>query len=177
MSADERTPSVSDRVRLGEVNGVFGVRGEVRLFLENPTSSTLRIARDVVLVLPDGRERACRLRARSGAGKRVLGIIDGVQTPEQAAGLLGAQLFIARSELPEPEPGEYYVHDLVGLPVLNPEGTALGVLTEVMPGVKDVWVLDTDAGEKMMIASLENVLAVDLVGRRIVVSADALSEE
>ena len=60
----------SDRVELGEVVGVFGVWGEVRLFLANPASDTLHQSRTVVLVMPDGVERPVRMVVRPGAGKR-----------------------------------------------------------------------------------------------------------
>lgn len=175
--ADTAPESAPDSLELGEIVGVFGVRGEVRVFLANPASDTLREPRNVTLMMPQGVARPARLVVRPGAGKRLLGRIDGIDTPERAALLKGARIVIARSELPEPEPGEYYVHDLIGLPVFDTTGLSIGALADVIPGAKDIWVIETDQGEELMVASVENVVSVDVPGRRIVVAEGALASE
>ena len=64
----------SDEVRLGRVNGVFGVRGEVRLFLHNRETELFEgVGCNVTLVSPEGERQERLLKSRSGAGKRVLG--------------------------------------------------------------------------------------------------------
>jgi hypothetical protein len=40
---------------------------------------------------------------------------------------------------------------------------------------RDIWVIQTDAGEGFVIASPENVVSVDVPGRRLVVAVGALS--
>jgi len=158
------------------VNGVFGVHGEVRLMLHHREGETLFSSRNVTLVSPSGERRAVRVIARPGAGKRVLARLEGVTTPEAAAAFMGWAIVVDRAELPAPADGEYYIHDLLDLPVFDEAGVALGTLADVVTGQeRDIWVVQTDSGEGFVIASPENIVSVDVPGRRLVVAVGALS--
>jgi 16S rRNA processing protein RimM len=50
---------------------------------------------------------------------------------EAAERLTNTQLFVDRDRLPAPEPDEYYLADLIGLPAFAPNGAALGVVSSV----------------------------------------------
>jgi len=163
-------------VELGRVSGVFGVHGEVRLFLHNPESELLDQPRDVILVGRDGRRRKARLSARSGAGKRILGRIDGITTPEQARELMEERIAIAKSALPEPEEDEWYVHQLVGL-AATVGGERIGTVIDVhATDAGDI--LEIDLGEESVFvpAIRELVLEVDVAGGRVEIDPQAFAE-
>jgi 16S rRNA processing protein RimM len=150
-----------DAVVLGEIVGVFGIHGELRVHLHHREGATLAEPRDVELVTAAGR-RTVRMGIRSGAGKRIIGRIDGVDTPEAAAALMGARIEVDRASLPVPEEGEYFVHDLLGLRVVDDAGTEHGTITDVVAGPVDVWVLGD--GAAFVMATKEAIRAVDLEG-------------
>ena len=80
----------------------------------------------------------------------------------------GTPLEVRREDLPQPEPGEYYAFQLVGLAVEEEGGRALGVVTDVAPGVaNDVLELDSGVALPMVEACVREV---DLDGRRILVA-------
>jgi len=80
----------------------------------------------------------------------------------------GAALQVRRADLPEPEPGEYYAFQLVGLVVEEAGGRILGNVEEVAPGVaNDVLELDSGLALPMVEACVREV---DLEGRRILVA-------
>ena len=144
--------------------------------LHHRKGETLFSARNVTLVSPSGERRVVRVVARPGAGKRVLARLDGVTTPEAAASYMGWAIVVDRSELPPPAAGEYYIHDLLELPVFDDAGAALGILADVVAAQeRDIWVVQTDTGEGFVIASPENIVSVDVPGRRLVVAVGALS--
>ncbi len=87
---------MADEVHLGHVSGVFGVRGELRLFLHNPQTALFSEPAPVFLLLPDGSRQRRTLVIRSGAGKRILGKLEGVHSPEAAEAYIGAELLIDR---------------------------------------------------------------------------------
>ncbi len=165
-----------DEIVLGEVVGVFGFRGELRVHLHARESTTLREVKPVALVMPDGSRRATRMRVRTGAGKRILGTADGIDTDEAARACIGARIVIAREHLPAPAAGEFYVHDLIGLAVQDDDGNVLGTLADVVPGAVDVWVVELPDGEDaFLVATKEAVRALEPAQGRIVVDPAALS--
>ena len=165
-----------DEVRLGYVSGVFGVRGEVRLFLYNPASRLLWSLGRVVLVGPQGERTAVALSVRHGAGKRVLGRLEGVSDPEAARALTGHELVVAKAALPNVAPGTFYHHQLLGLPVHEESGGLLGSLVAIhTTGEVDVWEVRGRRETHYIPAMQEEILRV-MPGDRIVV-CDGGAEE
>jgi len=162
------------RVALGQISGVFGFRGEVRVLLHHPESPTLRQERSVFLLGPDGQERSVCMQVRKGAGRRILGRIAGVDTEEAARTLMGWKIEIERQNLPPVQEGEYYVQDLLGLPVIEPDGKVIGFLEEVVAGVQDIWIVAPEVGDPLfLLATPENIQKVDLQAGQIHVAAGA----
>ncbi len=169
-------------VLVASINGVFGVRGEVRLFLHDRQSRTLSEPRRVTIISPAGERRDVGISVRSGAGKRVIAKIEGIETPEDAHDYMDWSVVVPRSALPATAPGEYYVHDLLDLPVFEREAaesdptldTPLGKLEDVVAGERDVWVITGDDGaERFLVAGPGEVLEVDLAGGRLVIRRGA----
>lgn len=166
----------TDEVRLGYVSGVFGVRGEVRLYLYNPTSRLLWSTPEIVLVGPDGDRRTVSLAVRDGAGKRVLGRLGGVGNPESARGLIGHEMVLPKEALPAIEQDTFYHHQLLGLPVETESGETLGKLAAIhTTGEVDVWEVRGRTETHYIPAVHEEILQVQ-PGRRVVV-ADGGEEE
>lgn len=168
----------SSPIELGKVVGVFGTRGELRVYLHNPVDSVLERPTQVILRGPSGREIATSLVVRPGAGRRILGRVEGVGTPEQARELMGATILVERASLPEPAPGEFYVTDLLGLRVVDADGQDLGRLSDVIEGPVDAWVVERGRGqpEAFVMAEAGNIVAVEMAAGRVVVRVGALSE-
>ncbi|MFH1468701.1 MAG: ribosome maturation factor RimM [Pseudomonadota bacterium] len=156
----------AEEVALGRIIGIFGVRGEVRLLLFNPDSDWLfERPRPVVIRSPAGEAREVRLAVRPGAGKRVLGAIPGVTDRDGARALMGWDIVVPRGALPAPEPGEWYVEDLLGTPARTTEGRDLGVLREIHPGNPvDVWEFSGPGGTTWLPALAENLVEVAAEG-------------
>jgi 16S rRNA processing protein RimM len=80
----------------------------------------------------------------------------------------GAELCVSRAELAAPGEDEYYVFQLVGLPVEEDGGRILGRVQEVAPGVAND-VLELDTGVALPVVE-DCVLSVDLERGRILVA-------
>jgi len=80
----------------------------------------------------------------------------------------GCELAVLRETLAEPEPGSFYVFQLVGLKVVEDGGATLGLVADVAPGVaNDVLELDSGLALPLVAAC---VRSVDLEARQIVVA-------
>jgi 16S rRNA processing protein RimM len=125
-------------IHWGRIVGVFGLDGAVRVLSHHRESTLFDAPRDAWLRPGDGSpDRAVRLVVRPGPGGRIIGRIDGVADRDAAAALRGADILVERASLPPPEPGEFYVGDVVGQPVRH-EGREVGRLIWVHAGAVDI---------------------------------------
>lgn len=94
--------------------------------------------------------------------------LQGLETDLEVKELRGAAIYAERSALPPPEEGEYYVSDLVGLPVLDADsGEMVGTFAGVESAGQDRWWVQ---GEGKMIpvpATKRYIRLVDIVSRKI----------
>ena len=81
----------------------------------------------------------------------------------------GAALEVPATELPQPEEGSFYVFQLVGLPVEEESGRALGRVEDVEPGVAND-VLRLDSGIALPLVE-DCIRSVDVEAGRIVAAA------
>lgn len=160
-------------IELGHLSGIFGISGEVRVFLHNPATDTFDDPRLVVLIRPDGARFRATLTIRPGAGKRILGRIVGLQDRDRAAGLMGWKILVHRDDLPPPDDG-FYVHDVIGWPVVQGE-RGVGTVAGIHPTDGDD-ILEIVAGDDVHFVPLiaRWVRQVDFERRQIVLSGDAL---
>ena len=160
-------------ILLGKIVGVHGVRGELKL--ESYTEPRVQIfsyrpwlMRSVAgeKIIDD-----CRGRAQ---GKGLVAELPGVADRDAAAALVGTEIWVARSALPAPKPGEYYWSDLEGLEVVTTAGVTLGRVSHlVATGANDVLVVK-DAERERLIPFLvgQYVTNVDLDAGRMTVDWD-----
>jgi len=162
-------------VRIGHVNGVFGLGGDVRVFLYNPASDLVGQEFNAWLVSPDGDRADVRIWLRRGSGRRVLGRIEGVASPEAARALKDYELVVADDELPQEHDGEWYHRDLLQTAVQTESGAALGHIQSIVEGPgMDTWVIRGDDGEVWVHVRLEDLIEVRPSERIIVRDAAVL---
>ncbi len=173
MATPAKSRAGPDEVSLGEVVGIFGTAGEVRLHLHNRTSQFFSKGREVWLVAPDGGRERVHLKTRPGAGGRVIGRVRGLRFRDEARALMGHELVVAKVELPRAPEGEYYHHQLVGLRVETGDGQVLGHLAEIhSTGPVDMWVVHTDDGDEISVPALKELVeTVDVAGGRVILRA------
>lgn len=89
--------------------------------------------------------------------------LRGLEDRAEAEGLAGSELGLLRSELEEPEEGEYYWTDLIGLTVLDSEGREVGRVANLFDsGAHDILVVRAGDREVLIPAIPEMVAEVDL---------------
>ena len=104
-------------------------------------------------------------------GPVVLVKLAGVNTREAADALRGSWVFAEEEELPPLEEGEFFLHDLKGLPDQTETGERIGYVREVLrlPG-QDKLVVEQKNGREVMIPLVpELVPEINLEEKRIVI--------
>jgi 16S rRNA processing protein RimM len=160
------------RVVLGKVGALYGVRGWVKLwsFTEPPDNlldyAELEMGRG-------GSWEPVRLVEGRRHGDALVARFEGCSSRDEAALLVGAELAVARDQLPRPGRGEYYWTDLVGLRVVTTGGVELGQIEQMMAtGANDVMVVQGDRERLVPFVPGRYVSEVDLAGGRIIVDWD-----
>ena len=159
-------------VILGRIGAPHGVRGRVRVqSYARPPESILEFRQWWLDAGDDW-----HVRTHSGAEVRANGIVvslEGCDSREAAAALRHAAIAVPRSELPTPEPDEYYWFDLVGLQVETTEGVSLGQVDHLFEtGANDVLVVRGERERLIPWVQGRFVQSVDIAAGRIVVDWD-----
>ncbi len=97
-------------------------------------------------------------------------LLEGVRDRTAAEGLRGVRILVRREDLPEPDADEVYLHDILGLDVLeDATGRRLGVLEHVeFPNGQEVWSIRTDDNKEILFPAVEEFIAAfDLENGRI----------
>ena len=164
--SDEK--SSGDIVEVGKIVGVHGVSGELKILSYGDGTECLGLAELTLKV--ENSEKSYRVdEARPHKGV-LLVKLSGVKTKEAAKELVGGLVMIPRSNLPKPEPGEYYHIDLIGLRVVTEDGLELGRLTDIITtGANDVYEIVGDDKELLLPAIEDVIVNVDIEGRTMTV--------
>jgi 16S rRNA processing protein RimM len=145
-------------IRVGEVMGVFGIEGAVKV--RSLTDFPERFAPGAELSL-DGVGRRVEWSRQQPAGLVVK--FAGVDSRTEAEGLRGLFLEVPDEALRPLPAGRWYHHQLVGLAVRSESGRDLGTLTEVVTRpANDVWVASRDRAEVLIPVIPDAVVGVDL---------------
>ena len=128
-------------VPVGKINGLFGVKGWIKVFSDTqPRENILNYS--PWFLKRNGQWQEFKLLTGKSHGKGVIAQLAGCSDRDIAAELIGSQIAIKREQLPKASPGEYYWSDLKGLKVINLEGIDLGNVASMLEtGANDVMVV------------------------------------
>jgi 16S rRNA processing protein RimM len=154
------------RVRIGVVARPHGVRGELKLALDNHESALLEPGLALTLVPRTGPARDVTIvDVKGGAVVRVVG----VESREAADALRGAVVEIARDALPPLDDGEAYLVDLLGAALVDEGGRTLGTIESFTDnGAQALACVRTTSGIVEMPFVDALLVEVDAAARRVV---------
>jgi len=157
------------RIAVGRVSGLYGVQGWVKLYsFTEPRDRLLEY--EPLMLGKDEAWRPVKLAEGRVHGKGLVGRFEDITDRDQAAGLVGLELAVLRSQLPEAAADEVYWVDLMGLAVVNTQGESLGRVERLLEtGANDVLVVKGDRERLIPFARGPIVKQVDLVAGTIVV--------
>jgi 16S rRNA processing protein RimM len=149
----------SHRITLGLITGAHGIRGEVKLksFTEEPQA----IADYGPLDRSDG-GGTLEVESLRPSKDGLIARLRGIDDRNAAEALKGVELWVSRDRLPEPEAGEFYQAELIGLAVERRDGDRLGEVVAVHNyGAGDlIEVKLTDGGRTVLLPFTEAVVPV-----------------
>ncbi len=154
---------MEEKFQVGVVTSTHGVKGEVKIY---PTTDDARRFKRLKEVILDGKAGQILLEIESVKFFKQFVILKfkGVDSPEEAAKLRQQSLYVTRENAVRLGRDEYFIADLMGLRVLDEDGTEIGVLREVLEtGANDVYIIDLKDGRELLLPAIkECVLRVDV---------------
>ncbi|PWG64609.1 ribosome maturation factor RimM [Sediminicurvatus halobius] len=161
-----------ERIVLGEIVGVHGVGGRVKVHSWTRPPENLFDYRDWELQLA-GTVTPVRLVEGRRQGRHLLARIEGLSDRDAALAWRGARIAVPSSALPPAGAGEYYWAELEGLEVVTREGQVLGQVDHLLEtGANDVLVVRGERERLVPYVPGTYVLEVDLAAARITVDWD-----
>ena len=178
----------SEKVLLGRITGVYGVKGWVKVFSYTDPMEAI-VDYSPWFIRAENRKQAPWTEVKLKAGKRhaktVVAQLENCNDRDAAMSYIGTEIAIEKRQLEElTEQDEYYWRDLIGLRVINQQGDELGVVKSLMEtGANDVLVvvseLEPEEGsekeiiERLIPWTMNNaIIAVDLEQKIIEVDWD-----
>lgn len=163
-------PLPSDAVEVARIDQPWGVKGWFKVHAYSAAPEALLAAKVWFALAPERNGLAAQPPKSGNVGKglaqldwreklslrleviesrehasTLVAAVEGVQDRDQALALKGARLFVPRADFPATQDEEYYWVDLIGLSVVNREGSALGRVVDIMPtGETSVFVIERE---------------------------------
>ena len=152
-------------VIIGRVAGVYGVQGWIKVVSTTEPPEAILEYPVWQLRGGNGQWRPRRVVAGRLHGKGVLAHLAECDDRDVARNLIGAEIAVPRTAMPDPGPGRYYWADLEGLTVKTTAGVALGMVDHLIEtGANDVLVVKGERERLIPYAWNTVVKAIDLHG-------------
>lgn len=147
-----------DLLEVGVVIGVHGLRGDVKIRPLPTGHLALPGAREVYLKDSSDLLVACKAVRSSKHKQNILLRLAGRENLSAAESLVGASVWMAKTDLPELDDEQYYWSDLEGLEVDDQQQGVLGrVVGMFATAAHDILEVDSPAGE-ILIPAIEPFL-------------------
>lgn len=147
-----------EKIVIGKINGFHGVKGFIKVFSETRPREGILVYKQFY-IKHQGGYKTLEVEAGQQHSKHVLLKFKGYDTRDSVEPLLGTELYIHRSDMPELKDGDIYWVDLYGLKVINQDDIELGIVDDIFEtGANDVIAVKGSKGEILIPFSLEYIV-------------------
>lgn len=155
---------MTKRILVGKIATAHGIKGFVKLDVYADNEDLLN---GKIYTAENGND-ALTLSFKNRIGNQIVASVDGVSDRNRAEELRGTPLYVDRDTLPEPDDGEFYYEDLIGMTVVDETGGAIGTVLGIDNfGAGDLLDIRKDGGGESfyLLFTDDTVLNIDLDAR------------
>ena len=161
---------MKEKLEVGQIVNTFGIKGFVKIY---PFVNDINRFDDLkkIYVKTKNQENELEIEKVKYQKNMVLIKFKGIETPEDANKLRNAYVLIDRKDAIPLEEGEFFIADLLGLPVFLDTGEKLGVLEDIYnTGSSDIYVVKNELGKQYLLPYIDDVIKkIDLENSKIIV--------
>ena len=151
---------------IGKVSKAFGVKGEVVVRRMTESPERFKKLKHVYLGEEESKTQKLTVEYARVDPKGVRLKFAETQDRTDAEALVGALLFVDEQHRVKLKKGSHFIHDIVGLNVVDEKGSAIGIVKDVLRlPAQDVYVIDKNGREWLLPAVKEFVTSIDVAAR------------
>ena len=160
-----------NRIVVGVIRKAHGIRGEASVEPWTDSPGRFNELREVTLVSPDESEtRQIEIEAARPHHDRALVKFAGIESADDLRDLQNWTIEIPQTDARKLDADEYFLHDLIGLMLVDREGRQIGEVRDVYEGGGGMLLnVEGPGGEFEVPFAAEICTEIDLPGKRIVV--------
>ncbi len=157
-----------DTLLIGKIVGVHGMKGCLKVYSFDGSMDLFGPGRQIRFKRGSGEMKTYTVKEVEPYKKFLRIVFEDLSDRTAAESLVGCELLINRSEMPEPEAGRWYWCDLIGLAVYQVDGAYLGHVENLFEtGSNDVLVVKQGDTEILIPVIASIVCDVDLEEKKI----------
>lgn len=142
---------------VGKLRRPHGLRGDVLMSVW--TDFPERLSPGMILFVGDG-HKPLTIHDLRWHRKDMLISFEGYHDREQAGVFRNQVVSVRADELPDLDEGEYYLHEFIGLQVIDAtDNKSLGVVVKIIEtGANDVFLIRTEDDKELLLPDIESVV-------------------
>lgn len=156
-----------EKILIGKIVNAVGLKGEVKVYCYTDRKERFE---ELGQIWVEEKLRTVQ-RARYQGNLAILKL-EGIENRNEAEAQKNKGVFMEESQLAQLPEDTYYVRDLVGMDVLQEDGSPLGKLTDVIQNSgQDLYQVRIESGKKILVPAVrEFILNIDMEERQMTVS-------
>jgi 16S rRNA processing protein RimM len=163
-------PGAAELYAVGRIVKVFGIRGEVVVIPMTDSPERFESIKRLYIGKTPGAVQEHRIERSMIRPHGVRLKLEHVEDRSHAQTLVGSLLFVHGNELKHPAKGSYFIHDVVGLTVIDQDGVAVGTVRDVIRQANhDIYAVQCGDREVLIPAVREFIRKIDLQQRTMTV--------
>ena len=171
------TTAGADLLLVGRVIGTHGLQGELKIVSESDNPDRVAELERIWV----GKESHCAVeyrvqRSRQHRTKHGLSLLihlAEVRSKNDATAMCGLGVYAQAQDLPPLEPGEHFLHDLIGAAVVTESGAVVGDLMDIWSApASDIYVVRRAGQRDALVPAVPTIVkSVDATAGRVVIEA------
>lgn len=161
---------MEDLFRIGVITSTHGLKGEVKVFPTTDDVNRFKSLKECIIRTPKEDVTVCMKNCKFFKNMVILSFkeFDDINEVEKYK---NCDLYVTRENAIPLEEDEYYIADVLEMPVFTEDGEHLGILSDVIQtGANDVFVIKMDDGKELLAPVIPDcVTDMDFVNRKITV--------
>ncbi len=156
---------MEDLFQVGIITSPHGVRGEVKVFPTTDDVNRFKKLKHVILE-PETKNQELNIESVKFYKNMVILKFKEITSMDEAEKYRKMGLYVTRENAVKLNKDEYFIADLMGLQVIDEDGSILGNITDVLQtGANDVYVVNDGTREVLIPAIKACILQVDISAR------------